>query len=255
MAMEFTVYPYEAILNATTRDMLLLAVKSAVDAAGFNSFHYGAHSPVKANGDKARFQFDGTEEKTNHVLSNYPDSWFARYQSENYIEIDPIVRHCSKSILPVVWHQEPTPAEPRARKMFCEAQQHGLMSGVTFSVFGKNQEIGLLSLTTDSGREKDKRHVVAQLGHGYMVMIYTHEVMRRLQFACKPAGEEPLMTQREAECLTWVSAGRTSWEIAHAMNISERTVNFHIANACRKLEAGTRRHAAAKALALGLIHP
>ena len=63
------------------------------------------------------------------------------------------------------------------------------------------------------------------------------------------------LTQRESECLTWVSAGKTSWEIGHIMDISERTVNFHIGNATSKLDCATRRHAAVKALTLGLIRP
>lgn len=56
------------------------------------------------------------------------------------------------------------------------------------------------------------------------------------------------LSKRESQCLTWSSAGKTSWEIAHILEISERTVNFHIYNAIRKLGASNRKHAISIAL-------
>lgn len=162
-----SLYPYSAILNALTIGELFDAISNAAGNSGFHAFHYGAHTPRKANGESARFLFDGTEQKSNHVLSAYPESWFSRYTAENYIEVDPVVQHCSRSVLPYVWHQQAAPGNQRARQMFCEASQHGLAAGVTFSVFGAHQEIGLLSLTMDRSREQDKQNVIAGQGGGY----------------------------------------------------------------------------------------
>ncbi len=47
--------------------------------------------------------------------------------------------------------------------------------------------------------------------------------------------------------------GKSSWEISVILNISERTVNFHIYNIMQKLEAVNRTHAVAVATSLGLI--
>jgi DNA-binding NarL/FixJ family response regulator len=60
---------------------------------------------------------------------------------------------------------------------------------------------------------------------------------------------------REIETLTLSARGKTSLEIAVTLGISKRTVDFHIENACRKLEASTRIEAAVKAASLGLIQP
>ena len=43
------------------------------------------------------------------------------------------------------------------------------------------------------------------------------------------------LTGRELECLEWVSHGKTSWEIGTILDLSERTVNFHLSNACLNL--------------------
>jgi len=63
------------------------------------------------------------------------------------------------------------------------------------------------------------------------------------------------LNERELECLTWSARGKTSPEIAKIVSISKRTVNFHIENACRKLNVATRTEAVFKATAGHLIDP
>jgi DNA-binding NarL/FixJ family response regulator len=61
------------------------------------------------------------------------------------------------------------------------------------------------------------------------------------------------LTDREIEALTWVTKGKSSTDIAVLMNISERTVNFHINNVIHKLGVATRVQAAIRCALLGLI--
>jgi DNA-binding NarL/FixJ family response regulator len=63
------------------------------------------------------------------------------------------------------------------------------------------------------------------------------------------------LNDREAEILTLVARGRTSAEIARALGLVKRTVDFHIDNARDKLQASTRTETVVKAVALGLIEP
>jgi DNA-binding CsgD family transcriptional regulator len=57
------------------------------------------------------------------------------------------------------------------------------------------------------------------------------------------------------ECLTWSARGKTSPEIAAILGLSKRTVNFHVENACRKLNVATRTEAVARAASGRLIDP
>ena len=63
------------------------------------------------------------------------------------------------------------------------------------------------------------------------------------------------LTDREVETLTWAARGKTSSEIAQILDLTKRTVDFHIDNARLKLNAATRMHAAVKAAAGRLIEP
>jgi len=65
--------------------------------------------------------------------------------------------------------------------------------------------------------------------------------------------DAPRLTPREREVLQWVAEGKTYWEIAHILGISERTVR-HFMAACReKLDAVSNKQAVAKAVAGRLI--
>lgn len=64
----------------------------------------------------------------------------------------------------------------------------------------------------------------------------------------------PKLSERELECLEWVSFGKTSWETALILGVSERTINFHLLNAAKKLNVYGRQAAVALALRQNLLH-
>jgi DNA-binding CsgD family transcriptional regulator len=75
--------------------------------------------------------------------------------------------------------------------------------------------------------------------------------LRREADAARPV----VLTAREVECLGWVLEGKTNWEIGVLTGVAPRTVQFHLANAARKLDATNRVQAGVKALMAGLVAP
>ncbi|WP_097458685.1 LuxR family transcriptional regulator [Mangrovitalea sediminis] len=248
-------YRYESVLNATSIEELCGVVEDLTEQMGFPAFHYGAHAPVRPDGRPTRFLFDGIDEPSLHMLTNYPDAWADRYREQHYLKIDPLLQHCSRSTLPILWHERRQPDTKKAARMFDEARQHGLATGVAFSIHGINREHSVFSLAIANTRPQDKRDLVRQIGSAYLLLVHLHEAVRRLAFPEDAALGHVELTARERESLLWVSSGKTSWEIAQILGISENTVTFHINNAKRKLDANSRAQAAAKALAAGLIDP
>lgn len=81
-------------------------------------------------------------------------------------------------------------------------------------------------------------------------------IRHRLAAAEKGSEKSELrLTEREVQVLTWVARGKSSADIATILEISERTVNFHLDNAMRKAGVVTRVQAAVKCAMLGLIDP
>ena len=63
------------------------------------------------------------------------------------------------------------------------------------------------------------------------------------------------LSQRELDVLTWSARGKTSDEIAGILDLSKRTVDFHMDNARGKLGVATRIQAVVKAISGKLIEP
>jgi len=54
------------------------------------------------------------------------------------------------------------------------------------------------------------------------------------------------ITARELECIKWAADGKTSWEISRILSISQRTVDFHLANCISKTNSSNRQQAIVK---------
>lgn len=61
------------------------------------------------------------------------------------------------------------------------------------------------------------------------------------------------LSLRELTVLHWMKEGKTNWEIAKIVGLSERTVRFHVGNIFNKLDVTSRTQAVACALGDGLI--
>jgi DNA-binding CsgD family transcriptional regulator len=65
----------------------------------------------------------------------------------------------------------------------------------------------------------------------------------------------PKLTDRERECLVWACRGKTRGETADLLNVGDRTVEYHLANAMKKLGVYNKFHAIAVAIHLGIVSP
>jgi DNA-binding CsgD family transcriptional regulator len=64
--------------------------------------------------------------------------------------------------------------------------------------------------------------------------------------------QDPL-SDRERECLAWVSEGKTTDEIALILGVSSNTVNSYVTHAIQKLSASNRAMAIATAIRSGIL--
>lgn len=73
-------------------------------------------------------------------------------------------------------------------------------------------------------------------------------------FAAHGAISKPsVLSDRERECLNWVSEGKTTDEVAVILGVSSNTVNSYVAYAIQKIGASNRAMAIATAIRSGMI--
>jgi DNA-binding CsgD family transcriptional regulator len=97
--------------------------------------------------------------------------------------------------------------------------------------------------------------------HTYQALHYVFSCLSKAQARMSAsrtgrlrAGKNPShLSPRELTVLLWMKEGKTNWEIARILGLSERTVRFHVGGIFEKLDVTSRTQAVARALGAGLI--
>jgi DNA-binding NarL/FixJ family response regulator len=89
-------------------------------------------------------------------------------------------------------------------------------------------------------------------GGSLLAPVATSAVLRRVRGELEPA-QSPALTPREHNVLSYLARGRSNKQIASTLNISERTVKFHVSSIITKLDAANRTDAVARAAQAGII--
>ncbi len=191
------------------------------------------------------------------LVTGQPPEWRERYAEAGYLSTDPMVRHSLVSVQPLIWEdlESRQGVDSDVAQFMRDARAHGLVSGVSVPVHGSQGEVSVLSLSLKVAHDKVRGHLLATLPEICLIAFYIHEAACRLMRASGYACGGETLTGRERECLLWAAEGKTSWETAQILHISERTVIFHLQNAAGKLGVSTRQQAVARAAAQRLIAP
>lgn len=234
-----------ASLTADSVGELHALCDKAAQLQGFDHFVYGVRFPTSLTRPFVM------------IISGQPDEWRDRYQRGRYIRKDPVVHHAATHVRPARWTELQRQGGPKDADagILREAAEFGLVTGICLPVRGSHGEVGLMSFSTERRGPSADRDVDSAQAHLYLFSSYVHEAVCRLVSGGALPYQPPDLTRRERECLLWAAEGKTAWETAHILTISERTVVFHLNNAVRKFDVSSRQQAVARAVALGLIGP
>ncbi|MER8543731.1 LuxR family transcriptional regulator [Mesorhizobium sp. M1334] len=175
------------------------------------------------------------------LISNYPAPWTARYLQHQYQSVDPVIVRARCGGYPFRWGSallgvEPSEAEQR---VFDEAAQFGICCGLTIPIIDHRGHFAAMTFAAD---ERDPAFFrVAERYEDDLPYVATcfHMFARRKLSADRIVDGVPL-TAREYECAQWAVRGKTAWEMGCILGITQRTAEFHLDNARRKLGVRTR---------------
>lgn len=85
-----------------------------------------------------------------------------------------------------------------------------------------------------------------------LLVPHLHLSLQRCAAAAAPA-PVPHLSEVQHEILRYLRLGKTNWEIARIMGLSDRNAKYHVEEIIRKLSVMNRTEAAVKATALGLV--
>lgn len=203
-------------------------------------------------GDIGRFYYalgrfrPHTSREEGVLMVHYPEDWQKHYHSKRYIDIDPTIDSMSDRNAPYGWDKL-SDLDAGRQQLFNDVRDLGVVAGLTVPIHLADGTTFLASFAAqDAG--------AAQRHRSYLGLIAAQFLERHttLLNASRPAAG---LTIRERDCLTWTARGKSAWEIGVVLSISENTVNFHLKNACAKLDSKGRMLAVVKAIMMGVITP
>lgn len=183
--------------------------------------------------------------------TNFPEDWQQFYFDNKLQRHDPVIAWGPRVSYAVEWHAicRQSGYNQNQRMVLESASDFGLKCGLFMSVRNLDGSIQLVSFANHRPKKMSESVLAQATRVGQRMSIWLRD--KANDGRC--SSDEIELSSREIECLRWTALGKTSAEIELIIGISDNTVNFHLKNAMRKLDASSRTLAVVKALRMNLI--
>ncbi|HEV2614549.1 MAG TPA: autoinducer binding domain-containing protein [Gammaproteobacteria bacterium] len=183
--------------------------------------------------------------------------WHQHYLEERYQDIDSTMDETSKTTLPTAWdlqEQLKHARSERERKMRLDSIAFGAEQGLSIPLYGPGKDLAILTLIQMRGEQcaeqwQKNESVLFAAAHYYQGYLQKQLLISQLNDKDSP------LKKRELQCLQLIAKHYSVSQIAKALHITERTVNFHIQLLNKKLGAKNKYESLMKAMEEGLITP
>lgn len=197
-------------------------------------------------------RYQNKEQQLNTVLlNNYPPRWNQEYEQGKMSSIDPIVAHCNQSMLPVLWSAE---LFSKAPSLWDALGAQGLQHGWSQSLH--DDESGLCSILSLSRSHcpVTALEVYENLGFSVFISRHLHALVAKSLPKPPPKPPVPRLSVREIDVLKLAAAGKTADESAKILNLSPRTIHFHIQSSIEKMGVSNKISAIVAAIDAGHLN-
>lgn len=185
-----------------------------------------------------------------HII-DYPPAWVERFEARQLYRRDPIHRASHRTTVGFAWSavQSLIVLTAADRAILADAHEAGLGDGFTVPAHIPGEANGSCSFAMDRGEGLDSD----QLPFAQLIGAFAFEAARRLARADQLPCQSPILTDRQAECVTLVARGKTDWEIGQILGIGQETVIQHVKDARDRYGVTKRTLLAIRALFDGQI--
>jgi len=166
------------------------------------------------------------------ALSNYPPAWVEAYITRNIVADDPVLLASHRTSVGFKWEDVPKliKVTNKHRKITEDTRRAGIADGFTVPAHVPGEANGSCNFAMSLGRPLPEEN----LAMAHMIGAYAFQAARSLvlnaQGMTNYTPRVPL-SQRQLECTFLVGRGKTDWEIARILGISEETVKRHLKDA------------------------
>jgi LuxR family quorum-sensing system transcriptional regulator CciR len=183
-------------------------------------------------------------------LHNYPPGWEQWFDEHRLGATDPVHRASHLTSVGFAWSKLDSMIRvtDEDRRILELARSEGIGDGFTVPAHVPGEAHGSCSFATAAGETlREERLPLAQL-----VGAFAFEAARRMARA-RLLIVPPRLTDRQRECVVWAARGKSDWEIAKILGVSQETVIQHLKQARERYGVGKRTLLAVHALFDGTI--
>ncbi|MBD0679712.1 autoinducer binding domain-containing protein [Pseudomonas sp. V98_8] len=226
------------IASATEVDIAYQGALSFAKNIGYKFFEFSATYTTKP------------DQLNTLKLNNYPASWNNEYEQKQLRDVDPVVAHCNQSMLPILWSEELFSKIP---SMWEALGLHGIQHGWSQSVH--DDESGLCSILSlaRSHCPISAFELYEMLGFSVFIARHLHALVAQTLPKRGPKPAAAHLSLREIDVLKLAADGKTAEESARILNLSARTINFHVRSAIDKLGVNNKISAVIAAVKAGYL--
>jgi LuxR family transcriptional regulator, quorum-sensing system regulator SolR len=237
----------ERLASAHTHDELRNCLEIAVIELGFDCFLLCFRD------------YDGLSQFRNTRISNFPPTFFTPDLERLGIDADPTFMMSKLRRDAVVWSEA---LYSQAPQFIAAAQQAGLSVGWGLTAMHQPDQLAFFEvarakriLTEDEQAEKIHlfRAIADALVHKYNDLNRAAAQQRAKRGQATPNSSCPLST-REREILRCTASGKTAEEVAVKLDLTARTVNFHLTSIMQLLRLPNKTAAVSYAQLHGWLY-
>jgi LuxR family transcriptional regulator, quorum-sensing system regulator BjaR1 len=232
----------DKLTGLTTAEAVIAAFQIEAGRFGYSTF---------ALGELPRL---GSQVIPAFFVSTWPAHWLDVYAGENLGPDDPTVAFARTGMIPDTFSglRRRVAASGKSPRVLDIAAAHGWPEGLAIPVHGPN---GYCGVVTVAGETEELAPTDRAALH--LMALYLHERLKQLLAPglTKPPAGSPRLTPGEIECIHWLIAGKTDWEMSEILGISEWTAHWRIEKAKAKFGVKTRAQLTALAVHHGYVKP
>ena len=186
-------------------------------------------------------------------LSTYDENYMALYMRDYTPLKDRAFQVCFQRLLPLDW-DEVRNTDQSVQHIHEVAEQYGIgRHGISIPI----REPGVGDAMFSINFECEDRHwneVRHDLVNNIHLFAHYYHLRMKSVIQARPATAEFDLSPREREVLKWAADGKTAWETAQLLGISERAIRLYTENAIGKLRAKTKTQAVAIAVKNSILN-
>ncbi|MGZ3158064.1 MAG: helix-turn-helix transcriptional regulator [Burkholderiaceae bacterium] len=183
----------------------------------------------------------------------YPEQYFHDLATPDGRVDSPLMRHWRDTLAPVIFQSGRDDAE-YPQDWVTIFNKYDLRNTAAHGVLDVQRNFATYFIFSRIPGEIGEREIyLLKMLTPHLHLALVRALVTVQEFTWLSGTPHEALSERQKEILHWIDEGKTNWEIAQILGMTEKNVKYHIEQIFLKLKVTNRNKAVAKAMLLGIL--